>query len=51
MLKRETCFFILYEKIHNCTSIQPVRVEWNFNKTFIFLYIFVLKYYFDFGNK
>lgn len=30
---------------------QPVRVEWNFNTTFIFLYIFVLKYYFDFGNK
>ena len=30
---------------------QPVRVEWNFNKSFIFLYIFVLKYYFDFGNK
>ena len=44
-------FFILYEQIHNCTSIQPVRVEWNFNTTFIFLYIFVLKYYFDFGNK
>ena len=28
-----------------------MRVEWNFNTTFIFLYIFVLKYYFDFGNK
>ena len=33
------------------SSTPPVRVEWNFNKTFIFLYIFVLKYYFDFGNK
>ena len=33
------------------SSTPPVRVGWNFNKTFIFLYIFVLKYYFDFGNK
>ncbi len=33
------------------SSTPPVRVEWNFDKTFIFLYIFVLKYYFDFGNK
>ena len=34
------------------SSTPPVRVEWNFNTTFIFLYIKLrLKYYFDFGNK
>ena len=34
------------------SSTPPVRVGWNFNKTFIFLYIKLrLKYYFDFGNK